>query len=138
MRKTIITLAVIAILLPIALYAQINYTPISAVPGISQSSLQTQGIGGYLNSIFRFAIGIGALLAVVQITIGGIQYMTSGAVGTIDRARSKIRDAIIGLLLLLSTWIILNQINPELLNFKIGQNTPAQIATNSGGVVSGS
>ena len=136
LQKTIIISVFVAVLLPLGASAQeprtIDYKPISVVPGvIDQTSIGTGGVENYLSRMFDFAIGIGALLAVVQIAIAGIKWMTSSAVGTITQARSQIRDAILGLLLLLSTWIILNEINSNLTTFKIGQDSSSVVNSES-------
>ena len=60
-------------------------------------------------------IGIAAVLAVVMIVMGGIEYMTSELIGNKEAGKDKIRNAIFGLLLALGAWTILNQINPDIL-----------------------
>jgi hypothetical protein len=98
----------------------IEYTPItvSGVPGVIGPGEETR-IEPFLTNIFTFLIGIAAVLAIIQITLGGVQYMTSNAVGSIEDAKDKIRQAIIGLLLILGTYIILQQINPALVNINL-------------------
>ena len=74
-----------------------------------------------VGSVRNFLISVfAAVLAVIQITIGGVQYMTSSAAGGLEDGKARIRMAIIGLLLILSTYIILQQINPRLVEIKIG------------------
>jgi hypothetical protein len=99
--------------------AQEEFSPITTVPGVISKDGGLPAIETFLQNIFVFLIGAAAVIAVVQITIGGVQYMTSNAVGSLEDAKSKIRMAIIGLLLILSTYIILQQINPELVNIKL-------------------
>jgi hypothetical protein len=68
----------------------------------------------YLNGIIMFFIIIGAMLAVVRFSIGGILYMTSDVVSTRTKAKSQMWACIWGLLLLVSSVLILRTVNPEL------------------------
>jgi hypothetical protein len=45
-------------------------------------------------------------------------------------AKEAIQNALIGLLLLVTTYILLNQINPDILNLNITQNLKAPSAAN--------
>ena len=72
-------------------------------------------IGRYLNIMLRIFIGICAVAAVMMIVVGGLEYMTMDLVSSKEHARSRINGAILGLLLALGSWAILNQINPDLL-----------------------
>lgn len=72
-------------------------------------------IGGYLNLMIKLFIGICAVLSVVMIVAGGIEYMTSELPGLKSDGKEKIIQAILGLLLALGAWTLLNTINPDLL-----------------------
>jgi len=68
----------------------------------------------YLSWLFRFALGAAAFLAVLQIVIGGIQMIISGASETVrSDAKKRISDAIWGLLLALGSYLILNIVSPQ-------------------------
>lgn len=69
----------------------------------------------YLESLFVFGISIAGILAVLMIVIGGIQYMTAyGNPGKVGDAKNRIYQALLGLLLAISAWLILYTINPDL------------------------
>ena len=72
----------------------------------------------FVNALFKMALSLGAILAVVRIAWAGYQYMTSDAFGTKSHAKEILGDAVLGLVLLLSIWLILYQINPEILNLR--------------------
>jgi type IV secretory pathway VirB2 component (pilin) len=76
----------------------------------------TNQIGTYLNVMIRIFIGLCAVLAVVMIVIGGIEYMTSELPGTKEHGKERIQGAIFGLVLALGAWTLLYQINPDILN----------------------
>ena len=100
----------------------LGYTPLEPIPGI------TQGVNGYdltspggfakfINAIFTILITGGALLAVLSLTLGGVQYMTSSTLGNKTAGIERARAAIYGILIIAATYLILNTINPQLLNF---------------------
>ena len=71
--------------------------------------------------LYGWGIGLGVILAFLMIVVGGLQYMISGVggdVATVAKALERIRSAILGLVLLLSSWLILNTINPQLTNLQ--------------------
>jgi len=74
----------------------------------------------YVESVLYLLIFVAAVLAVIIITIAGLQWMASGAsVSSVEQAKSKIQNAIGGLILLLIAVLILQTINPALLDFRI-------------------
>ena len=100
---------------------QVNGT--SPVPMLSTFfSNGTASLPDFFNAIFKTAISVGAILAVLRLAYAGWKYMSSDAFGQKSDAKDIIRDAIIGLLLLLGIYIILFQINPCLLNLDVLQS----------------
>ncbi len=122
-RLGITTLCFIAI----TLYVAVPMTAFAFVPlsdGTSEASMfqsfyGSDDLGGFVNRLFQAALSIGAILAVLRLAYAGYVYMTSEAFGHKSHAKEIIGDAILGLLLLLSIWLILYQINPEILNLNI-------------------
>lgn len=102
------------------LYAAGTFVPLA--PGVEQSSklsslYSSQDLATYVNRMFVFAITIGAIMAVVRLMIAGYMYMGSGDMwSSKGKAKEIFSDVIFGLLLLLSIYLILFQINPNLLN----------------------
>ncbi|GEM_PF-910880 len=88
----------------------------------------TSPIGGYnLNSdsklpdligyFFGWGVGLGGLAMFIALIIAGIQLITSVAdPGKMNEAKGRIKSAVIGLALLLSSWAIFSLINPNLTN----------------------
>ena len=81
-----------------------------------------KALGHYLNVILKIFIGICAVLAMVMIVLGGIEYMTSELISSKESGKKKITGAIFGLILALGSYALLNTINPKLLitDVKIG------------------
>ncbi|MFM2414415.1 MAG: hypothetical protein RI911_108 [Candidatus Parcubacteria bacterium] len=77
----------------------------------------TENLGEFINAVFRMTISIAAVVAVCQFVYGGIVYMMteSGAV-QMGESKERMRNALLGLIMLLATYVVFNQINPELLN----------------------
>lgn len=112
-------------------HAQGSFVPLAPAPGGSRLGdlYGTTSLGSFLNKLFVAALSLGAILAVLRLAYAGYLYMTTDAWGTKGKAREVIGDVIIGLLLLLSIWLILRQINPKLLDLNVLKNLqplPAQ------------
>lgn len=82
---------------------------------VSFDPTQKNNIGAYLNLMIRIFIGICAVLSVVMIVMGGVEYMTSELISSKEAGKERITGAIFGLLLALAAWTLLNQINPDIL-----------------------
>lgn len=82
-----------------------------------RSSPGSLSFGVLVNILVEVIIGILGLGAVIMIVIGGMSYMSAGGdIGKTGKAREQIWNAILGLLIALGSFIILNTINPNLLN----------------------
>ncbi|MFZ2886965.1 MAG: hypothetical protein WA021_04065 [Minisyncoccia bacterium] len=136
---------------------------VAAGPGTAAGARQGTGLGieqspflsrlftasdlpTFFNLIFKSALVIGAMLAVLRLGYAGYLYMTSDVWGDKSKAKDVIQETVLGLLLLLAVWLILNQINPNLLNLDIlrgvrnnpaspgGQPLPGSTPIGQGGV----
>ncbi|MFH1712421.1 MAG: pilin [Patescibacteria group bacterium] len=80
---------------------------------------QAGTIGEYISAVYRYLIYVAALLAVIMIMIGGVQYaMARGQAGAIQGAKKTMGNAVVGLLLVLSAYLIASLIDPSLVTFK--------------------
>ena len=74
----------------------------------------------YIGIAYNFLIGIIGMVAAVMIVIGGFQYLTSaGDSGKIGAAKTRIINALIGVVLALGAYTLLNTINPAMLTLKV-------------------
>lgn len=107
----------------------------AAPPAIAQLfDPNTTSLAQFFNTLFKTAIVVGAMLAVLRLGYAGFVYMTSDLVSAKTSARDIISNATLGLLLLLAVWLILNQINPSILNLNILQNVkPVPTTQTQGG-----
>ncbi|MCX6819919.1 MAG: hypothetical protein NT019_01360 [Candidatus Adlerbacteria bacterium] len=90
----------------------LTYVPLEPLPG--QNTNGQTNFCQLINLIFKLLIYLGGMVAVLFLVLGGITYMISEVVNKKDFARRRIQAAVWGLLLLLSSYIILNTINPQL------------------------
>ncbi|MDB5238233.1 MAG: hypothetical protein JWM46_503 [Candidatus Kaiserbacteria bacterium] len=83
------------------------------------SAYQSGNLGQYVNTLFKISLSVGAILAVMRIAYAGYLYMGSDMWGNKQKAKEVLGDVTLGILLLLSIYLILGQINPQLLNLNI-------------------
>ena len=80
------------------------------------------------DALFNIAIVIAAILVVVRLVWAGSKYMLSGLVTSKESAKEEIRNALIGLLIILGSVTILQTINPQLLNLNaLGELDPVEL-----------
>lgn len=95
------------------------------IPGVSFSEvLNKDGVltinflGDYITGVYLYLIGISTTIAIVMIMIGGLQWAMSAGGSDLKAAKTRIQNAVMGLVLLLSVYAILFIINPNLTFFK--------------------
>jgi len=82
-------------------------------------------VSEYAVYIFNFCIIIAAVGAFVVLTYGGIRYLfSSNNPGSMKEARIWIYSGIVGLLIALVSYLILNTINPEIIAPKLEEIKP--------------
>ncbi len=99
-----------------------DYVPLEPLPCQDPSGNCGQtgtNFPAFVSAIFRALITIGGLFAVVMIVVAGIGYMISESAVDIEKAKHRAQAALWGLLLLAGSWLILNTINPKLLEFNL-------------------
>lgn len=105
------------------------------VPGVSFVPTSTAtGLPNYVKYIFHFFLWAAGFAAFGVLVVAGFRYLTSvGQPQTLKDARDQIFSAMAGLLILFSSWLILNTINPQLINLQINK-PPAVLPALSAGV----
>ncbi|HEV7449076.1 MAG TPA: pilin [Candidatus Paceibacterota bacterium] len=113
-----------------------TYTPLEPLPGFpttfggknSNNSISTE-----IGDALKIFIWLGAIVAVVILILGALTYMFSDVVTNKKNAIDRIRRAMWGILILGGSWLILNTINPQLvnLNLKIDPFAPINTSTNT-------
>ena|SRR3989344_1289608 len=129
--------------------AETENSSISSAPGVAQLGPTSGGQTVYLSNLFNpnntslesffsflfyAALAVGAVFAVLRLGYAGFMYMTSDIWSNKEKAKGIIQEAVLGLLLLMAVWLILAQINPDILNLNILRSVPEQQGANTGGL----
>lgn len=78
--------------------------------------------GEFIQFIYKYAVWAAGILAVLMIMIAGFQWATSGgSPEKITSAKKRIGGAMMGLFLAVMSFVILNTINPYLVNLRLPQ-----------------
>ncbi len=82
--------------------------------------LKTTGdIGEFVAALFNWLLFAGFSIAIVLVMVGGLQYAFGGiSSGAISSAKERIRNAVIGFVLLLCVTLIMFTVNPQLLKLE--------------------
>lgn len=118
-KKYFILIFLIAILLfPIRAFAlEAIYPKLPWLPTITIAS----GISVYVSYFFGLAIIIAGFIALVSFVVGAITYILSaGNPSMIGEAKDRMKNAIIGLVLLLTSFLIMQTINPAIVQTVVG------------------
>lgn len=94
-------------------------TQIGEKPDVEFKDYTTRPIAEYIEVIYKYAIGIVGIVAAVVLMIGGVIWLTAGGNTTkVGEAKAWIGASLTGLVLVLTSYMILSQINPNLTEFK--------------------
>ena len=91
--------------------------------------------GEYVRYLFIFGLSLAGFLAVGAVAIGGVQYMLAGAsIGNTQKAKELIVGALMGVGLLLGSYLLLYTIDPKLTNlsFDINQLDAIEVPAHEG------
>ena len=120
-----------------------DYTPLAPLPGTftGATGSETTNLSTYLGGMLKLLIALGAGVSILVAIIGGTQYVVAGIAPSAKQdAKERILNALIGLTLVLTSYLILNSINPGLVQFNfslppIGTSpAPTTPTTPTGGV----
>lgn len=92
-------------------------TPIKL--GVNIGGLTQANLAQYMAAAYRLGLGVAAILAVIFIMIGGFQYMAAAGGSGIEQAKEKIKNAVIGLVLTIASFTLLQTVNPDILSLRL-------------------
>jgi hypothetical protein len=106
-----------AIKIPTVKFSDMQVTQQTAEGNKIVKSIDVPWIANYVGGVYEYAIAMAVVLAGVMVVIGGFQYQTAGGDSSrVSAAKTRIVDAIIGLLLVLGSNVVLRTINTDLTN----------------------
>ncbi|EKD67431.1 MAG: hypothetical protein ACD_48C00411G0001 [uncultured bacterium] len=89
------------------------YTLLEKVPW------ETTDFPTYIEGVYNFSVAFVAVAALLMISIGGFYYIVSaGNQAQAGTAKTMIKDALLGLIIVFVSWLILHTINPDLLKME--------------------
>lgn len=95
-----------------------GYSPLVQIPGVSLIN-GTTNLSLYLVGMYNFLLSIVGIVAVMMLIIGGMKYITAaGNQAAVSDAKDTIYNALFGLLLAILSWVIVAEINPDVLYIK--------------------
>lgn len=73
---------------------------------------EVNGLTEYINVVYRYMTAIVLVVAIVMVTYGGFRYLLAASPIGVKDGKDIIKNAIVGMVLVLSAYVILNTINP--------------------------
>ncbi|MFC1663533.1 hypothetical protein ACFL0A_00140 [Patescibacteria group bacterium] len=102
-----------------ALKAEVDWPELPGGVKIEEGGQISATLPSLIEYLFNFALMIGGLAAFFMLILGGFRYLTStGNPTATSDAKDRITSAILGLLLLLASYLLLQVINPDILILK--------------------
>lgn len=119
--KKIVLASVIFLFLGLASSASAQgFVPLTVIPGLTNIQPDVGGLASFFNNLYKYLIGLAAVLAIIEIIWGGLQISTQKeSVGAHSEGKERITQAIFGLVLVLSPVLVFSIINPSILNLSI-------------------
>ena len=110
-----------------------GFVPLTNLPGLTDASNAgaTGSLPIFLKNLYKLLIGAAAVGAIIQIMIAGFRSITNNesVIGNSEN-RKRIQNAVLGLVIVLSPYVIFSIINSDILNldftkdFSALQSTP--------------
>lgn len=103
-----------------------TYVRLVNIPGLPNTG--NVGLPAFLNALYIVIISAAALFAVIKIAIAGVKYTMTDVVPQMSDAKKDIYGALLGLAILLIPFIVLKEINPDLVSLNVlGSATPTNV-----------
>ncbi len=122
MKKFFYSIFLISILFfpVISLALELQYPEVN-IPPFGKTTLSIDmDLGKLIAWLYYFIIGISGFAAFLMIIFGGVQWLTSvGNPSQMGAAKDRITSALLGIVIILASWLILNTINPNLTTIKM-------------------
>jgi len=124
MKKLFVMSAAFFLLFGIASHAGAagEFTALAPIPGLTENVgiVNSDSLANFFNNLYKYLIGLAAILAIVEIIWGGLEIATQDSISKQGSGRNRIKQALIGLALVLSPVLVFSIINPRILNLSLG------------------
>ena len=104
--------------------AQSGFIPLAPITGLTSvtdqnSAANSANLAVFFNNLYKFLIGLAAVLAVIEIIWGGLEISTKDSVSKQSDGKERITQAIFGLILVLSPVLVFSIINKDILKLSL-------------------
>ncbi|MFC1663240.1 pilin [Patescibacteria group bacterium] len=93
------------------------------IPGFGDQGairVDSSTLGQYIQNLYIWFVGIAGILAAVLIMWGGVKWITAaGNESLITSAKTTINGAVLGIIILLTSYLLLTWISPNLINLRL-------------------
>lgn len=97
-----------------------GFVPLAEIPGLTDpTTANTPGFANFFNNLYKYLVGLAAILAVIMIIWGGLEYSTQDSISKKSDGKERIYQALFGLVLVLSPVLVFSIINPNILNLSL-------------------
>ncbi|MDD2657182.1 MAG: pilin [Candidatus Pacebacteria bacterium] len=100
-----------------------GFVALAPIPDLTDTSAlsvaNSTNLASFFNNLYKYLIGLAAVLAVIEIIWGGLEISTKDSVSKQSDGKERITQAIFGLVLVLSPVIVFSIINPSILNLSL-------------------
>lgn len=125
MKKSILIVSALVFFGLVGHAAAQGFVPLAPIPGLTDpgtadSVARSQNLAVFFNNLYKYLIGLAAVLAIIMIIWDGLRIATNqDNVSIITDSKGRIYNAIFGLVLVLSPVLVFSIINPSILNLSI-------------------
>ena len=89
-----------------------------AVPFVGKKQTVAH-LGDYVGQLYDFLLGFSVTVAIIMLMVGGLQYVLGAASGEqVEKAKSRIKNAVIGLIILFSAALLLQTVSPRIIGLQ--------------------
>lgn len=73
---------------------------------------EVNGLAEYINLAYRYLVTVVLTVAIIMVVWGGFKYLLGASMSSIQSGKETIKDALIGMMLVLGAYMILSTVNP--------------------------
>lgn len=100
------------------------------IPDKPETCGSVSNIEEYANLFFNSLLALTVLLSIMMMVFGGVKYISSEALNTKNDGKSAMMNALMGLALALTAYLILRSIDPKLVgNWELSKSLPPKTTT---------
>lgn len=101
-----------------------GFVPLAPIQGLTNIEtangiINSSSFALFFNNLYKFLVGLAIALAIIEIIWGGLEYSTTDSIGNKEAGKKRIKNAILGLMLILSPVLVFSIINPCILNLSV-------------------